>query len=111
MVVYFIISILVICFSVLVFFENIVINGLSLLPIILALISFLQAMIFKSYRKISRTTRKNISIENLIETEFVTTESIADELIREEEERQAYNKRIHQARELLDCLTEKQRQR
>lgn len=49
MVVYFIISILVICFSVLVFFENIVINGLSLLPIILALISFLQAMIFKSY--------------------------------------------------------------
>lgn len=49
MVVYFIISILVICFSGLVFFENIVINGLSLLPIILALISFLQAMIFKSY--------------------------------------------------------------
>ena len=49
MAVYFIVSILVICVSFFAFFENVVINGLSLLPIILVLISFLQAMIFKSY--------------------------------------------------------------
>ena len=58
-----------------------------------------------------RTTRNDVSIENLLETDLVATESIADELIREEEERQAYNKKICQARELLDCLTKKQRQR
>ena len=48
MVVYLLISILVICVSFFVFFESVVINGLSLIPISLLLVSFLQAMIFKS---------------------------------------------------------------
>ena len=51
MVVYFIVTMLVICASFFLFFNSVVINWASLIPVILVLISFLQAMIFKSYAK------------------------------------------------------------
>ena len=58
-----------------------------------------------------RTTRNDVSIENLLETDLVATESIADELIRGEEERQAYEKQMREAQELLSKLTPIQRER
>lgn len=51
MIVYLIVTMLVICASFFLFFNSVVINWASLIPVILVLISFLQAMIFKSYAK------------------------------------------------------------
>ena len=58
-----------------------------------------------------RTTRNNVSIENLLETDLVATESIADQLIREEDERQAYEKEMREAQRLLSQLKPIQRKR
>ena len=49
MIVYLMVSILVICVSLFPFFEKVVVNWMSLLPVMLVLLSFVQAMIFKSY--------------------------------------------------------------
>lgn len=57
------------------------------------------------------TTRENVSIENLLETELVCEESVEDEYIREEEERQALPKTMNVALDILDVLTPKQRSR
>lgn len=57
------------------------------------------------------TTRKNVSIENLLETDLVCEESVEDEYIREEEERQALPKTMEVALDILDVLTHKQRSR
>lgn len=57
------------------------------------------------------TTRKNVSIENLLETDLVCEESVEDEYIREEEERQTYEKQIGEAKELLSKLSHIQRKR
>lgn len=56
-------------------------------------------------------TRRNVSIENLIETDLVCEESVEDEYIREEEERQTYEKQMREAKELLSKLTPIQRDR
>lgn len=56
-------------------------------------------------------TRRNVSIENLIETDLVCEESVEDEYIREEEERQALPKTMEVALDILDVLTHKQRSR
>ncbi len=58
-----------------------------------------------------RTTRKNVSIENLHETECVSTESIEDEYIRKQDERKAYMEQMSKASELLSKLTPTQRKR
>ena len=57
------------------------------------------------------TTRKNVSIENLLETDLVCEESVEDEYIREEEERQAPPKTMSAALDILNVLTPKQRER
>ena len=57
------------------------------------------------------TTRENVSIENLLETDLVCEESVEDEYIREEEERQALPKTMNVALDILDVLTPKQRSR
>ena len=57
------------------------------------------------------TTRENVSIENLLETDLVCEESVEDEFIREEEERQALPKTMDVALGILDVLTPKQRSR
>ena len=57
------------------------------------------------------TTRENVSIENLLETDLVCEESVEDEYIREEEERQALPKTMDVALGILDVLTPKQRSR
>ena len=45
---------------------------------------------FEYRRNDDLTTRENVSIENLLETDLVCEESVEDEYIREEEERQQY---------------------
>ena len=57
------------------------------------------------------TTRENVSIENLLETDLVCEESVEDEYVREEEERQAMPKTMDVALGILDVLTPKQRSR
>jgi DNA-directed RNA polymerase specialized sigma24 family protein len=57
------------------------------------------------------TTRENVSIENLLETDLVCEESVEDEYIREEEERQALPKTMSVALDILKVLTPKQRER
>jgi hypothetical protein len=57
------------------------------------------------------TTRENVNIENLLETDLVCEESVEDEYIREEEERQALPKTMSAALDILKVLTPKQRER
>ena len=57
------------------------------------------------------TTRENVSIENLLETDLVCEESVEDEYIREEEERHALPKTMKEALEILDILTPTQKNR
>lgn len=57
------------------------------------------------------TTRENVSIENLLETDLVYEESVEDEYIREEEERHALPKTMKEALEILDVLTPTQKNR
>lgn len=57
------------------------------------------------------TTRENVSIENLLETDLVYEESVEDEYIREEEERHALPKTMKVALEILDILTPTQKNR
>ena len=57
------------------------------------------------------TTRENVSIENLLETDLVCEESVEDEYIREEEERQQYAAIIAKSSEVLALLTPTQRKR
>ena len=57
------------------------------------------------------TTRENVSIENLLETDLVCEESVEDEYIREEEERQQYAAIIAKASKVLALLTPTQRKR
>ena len=57
------------------------------------------------------TTRENVSIENLLETDLVCEESVEDEYIREEEERHALPKTMKEALGILDILTPTQKNR
>ena len=57
------------------------------------------------------TTRENVSIENLLETDIVCEESVEDEYLRLEEERQALPKTMKEALEILDVLTPVQKER
>ena len=57
------------------------------------------------------TTRENVSIENLLETDLVCEESVEDEYIREEEERQALPKTMDVVLGILNVLTDTQRSR
>ena len=57
------------------------------------------------------TTRENVSIENLLETDLVCEESVEDEYVRLEEERQALPKSMEVALDILDVLTDTQRSR
>ena len=57
------------------------------------------------------TTRENVSIENLLETDLVCEESVEDEYVRWEEERQALPKDYKVMNELLDALTPVQKRR
>jgi hypothetical protein len=63
------------------------------------------------FNKDKRETRENVSIENLLETDLVCEESVEDEYLREEEERQAFPKSMDVALDILDVLTETQRSR
>ena len=56
-------------------------------------------------------TRNNVSIENLLETDLVCEESVEEEYIREEEDRQALPKTMKEALEILDVLTPTQKNR
>lgn len=58
-----------------------------------------------------QTTRNNVGLENLLETDLVCEESVEDEYLHEEEERQQYDARIAKAREVLAILTPTQRKR
>jgi DNA-directed RNA polymerase specialized sigma24 family protein len=58
-----------------------------------------------------QTTRNNVGLENLLETDLVCEESVEDEYLREEEERHQYDERIAKAREVLAILTPTQRKR
>ena len=57
------------------------------------------------------TTRENVSIDNLLETDLVCEESVEDEYLRLEEERQALPKTMKEALEILDVLTPVQKER
>ena len=57
------------------------------------------------------STRENVSIENLLETDLICEESVEDEYLRLEEERQALPKTMEVALDILDVLTPKQRSR
>ena len=57
------------------------------------------------------TTRENVSIENLLETDLVCEESVEEEYLRAEEERQALPKTMEVALGILEVLTPKQRSR
>lgn len=57
------------------------------------------------------TTRQNVSIENLLNTDLVAIESVEDEYIRAEDEKQALPKTMDVANELLTILTPTQRSR
>lgn len=61
--------------------------------------------------KDKRETRKNVSIENLLETDLVCEESVEDEYLRLEEERQALPKTMEVALDVLENLTPTQRSR
>ena len=54
---------------------------------------------------------KNVSIEKLLETNLVCYESVEDEYIREEDERQALPKTMDIASEIMQVLTPLQRSR
>ena len=56
-------------------------------------------------------TRNNVSIENLLETDLVCEESVEEEYIRDEEDRQALPKTMKEALEILDVLTPTQKNR
>lgn len=56
-------------------------------------------------------TRNNVSIENLLETDLVCEESVEEEYIREEEDRQALPKTMKEALAILDVLTPTQKNR
>jgi DNA-directed RNA polymerase specialized sigma24 family protein len=58
-----------------------------------------------------QTTRNNVGLENLLETDLVCEESIEDEYIREEEEREALPRNIDVATSILDVLTPIQKSR
>ena len=57
------------------------------------------------------TTRQNISIENLLDTDLSNEESLEDEYLREEEEKQARPKTMKEALDILNVLTPTQRSR
>lgn len=57
------------------------------------------------------TTRENVSIENLLETDLVCEESVEEEYLRAEEERQALPKTMEVALGILEVLTPKQQSR
>ena len=57
------------------------------------------------------TTRENVSIENLLETDLVCEESVEDEYLRLEEETQALPKTMKEALEIMDVLTPAQKNR
>ena len=57
------------------------------------------------------TTRKNVSIENLLETDLVCDESVEDEYLCEEEERQTLPKTMDVATTIMDVLTPIQKSR
>ena len=63
------------------------------------------------FNKDKRETRENVSIENLLETDLVCDESVEEEYLRAEEERQALPKTMKEALGILDVLTPKQRSR
>lgn len=63
------------------------------------------------FNKDKRETRENVSIENLLETDLVCEESVEEEYLRAEEERQALPKTMKEALGILDVLTPKQRSR
>ena len=58
-----------------------------------------------------QTTRNNVGLENLLETDLVCEESVEDEYLREEEERKAPLKTMDAALDILSVLTPKQRER
>ena len=60
------------------------------------------------------TSRDNVCIESLLETDLVGTESFEEEEIRKEEELKKFRdhqQQVKMAKEILDGLTEKQRHR
>ena len=57
------------------------------------------------FNKDKRETRENVSIEKLLETNLVCYESVEDEYIREEDERQALPKTMDIASEIMQVLT------
>jgi hypothetical protein len=63
------------------------------------------------FNKDKRETRENVSIENLLETDLVCDESVEEEYLRAEEERQALPKTMKEALEILDVLTPVQKER
>ena len=63
------------------------------------------------FNKDKRETRENVSIEKLLETDLVCYESVEDEYIREEDERQALPKTMDIASEIMQVLTPLQRSR
>ena len=56
------------------------------------------------------TTRENVSIENLLDTDLISTDTIEDELRRKEEEK-IYDQKLAKAKELMSMLTPIQRER
>ena len=63
------------------------------------------------FNKDKRETRDNVSIENLLETDLVCDESVEEEYLRAEEERQALPKTMDVAMDILEILTPTQRSR
>lgn len=63
------------------------------------------------FNKDKRETRENVSIENLLETDLVCDESVEEEYLRAEEERQALPKTLAVALDILDVLTPTQKNR
>ena len=63
------------------------------------------------FNKDKRETRENVSIENLLETDLVCDESVEDEYLRAEEERQALPKTVDIASDILKVLTPLQKSR
>ena len=61
-------------------------------------------------KKDKRETRENVSIENLLETDLISTETIEDELRRKEKER-IYEQKLQKAMDLMSKLTPIQRER
>ena len=57
------------------------------------------------------TTRNNVSIENLLDTDLVSTESVEEEYLRQETNQHALPKDSAVINEILGLLTEKQRGR